>query len=73
VGGVVLAPRALTSRRRYIQRFRNPEKLSGETGYYLSSLTGAITFIEAMDHSSLSSITQDEFEQCVASPPFRPG
>lgn len=23
---------------RYIQRFRNPEKLSGEGGYYLSSL-----------------------------------
>lgn len=68
--------------RRFIQRFRNPEKLSGEGGYYLSSLvgpsrvlppssesdfalhaqSGAISFIETMDASSLSHITQSEFE-----------
>ena len=30
--------RSELSLRRYIQRFRNPEKLSGEGGYYLSSL-----------------------------------
>lgn len=66
---------------RYIQRFRNPEKLSGEGGYYLSSLVrlispsrttltasqnGAISFIETMDASSLSNITQADFETNVA-------
>lgn len=50
---------------RYIQRFRNPEKLHGEAGYYLSSLQGAIAFIETMDASSLSNITQEEFETNV--------
>lgn len=53
---------------RYIQRFRNPERLQGEAGYYLSSINGATSFIETMDHSSLSNITQDDFEQCVFDP-----
>ncbi|KAL8293365.1 hypothetical protein RQP46_000066 [Phenoliferia psychrophenolica] len=58
-------PDHLVSNLQYIQRFRNPEKLSGEGGYYLSSLNGAISFIETMDSSSLSSITQTEFETHV--------
>lgn len=49
----------------YINRFRSPSKLQGEAGYYLSSLTGAIAFIETMDASSLSNITQEEFEKNV--------
>ena len=50
---------------RYINRFRSPDKLQGEAGYYLSSLSGAIAFIETMDASSLSNITQEEFERNV--------
>jgi hypothetical protein len=58
-------PDNMLSNVEYINRFRNPEKLSGEAGYYLSSLQGAIAFIETMDASSLSNITQDEFETSV--------
>lgn len=50
---------------RYIQRFRSHSKLQGEAGYYLSSISGAIQFIETMDASSLSNITQPEFESHV--------
>jgi hypothetical protein len=50
---------------RYINRFRSSPKLQGESGYYLSSLSGAIAFIETMDASSLSDITQEEFESNV--------
>ncbi|ORY92652.1 hypothetical protein BCR35DRAFT_298132 [Leucosporidium creatinivorum] len=59
-------PEHLVSNLQYIQRFRNPEKLSGEGGYYLSSLNGAISFIETVDASSLSNITQEDFETNVA-------
>ena len=58
-------PPHLISNVAYIQRFRNPERLAGENGYYLSSLTGAISFIETMDSSSLSNITQEEFEKKI--------
>ncbi|KAI9459017.1 hypothetical protein F5148DRAFT_1287233 [Russula earlei] len=51
--------------RRFINRFRNPSKLQSEAGYYLSSLMGAVSFIETMDHTSLSNITQEEFEKNV--------
>lgn len=71
---------------RYIQRFRNPDKLQGESGYYLSSLVSAefprsvgeqvayvpsasqnaaVSFIERLDHASLSNISQSEFEKYV--------
>ncbi|BEI83225.1 hypothetical protein CcaverHIS002_0310930 [Cutaneotrichosporon cavernicola] len=59
------SPDCMLSNVEYIQRFRNPEKLQGEAGYYLSSLQGAIAFIETMDASSLSNITQQEFESNV--------
>lgn len=52
-------------RHRYIQRFRSTLKLQGEAAYYLSSISGAIQFIETMDASSLSNITQAEFESNV--------
>ncbi|KAG7093728.1 hypothetical protein E1B28_007380 [Marasmius oreades] len=58
-------PENLLSNVEYINRFRNPEKLLSEAGYYLSSLMGAVAFIETMDHTSLSSITQEEFERNV--------
>ena len=66
---------------RFINRFRNPAKLQSEAGYYLSSLVslsylsitplipapqmGAVQFIENMDHTSLSNISQEEFERFV--------
>ncbi|KAH9951048.1 hypothetical protein B0H21DRAFT_685467 [Amylocystis lapponica] len=58
-------PRHLLSNVEFINRFRNPTKLQSEAGYYLSSLMGAVSFIETMDHTSLSNITQEEFERNV--------
>ena len=58
-------PDHLISNVEYISRFRNPDRLSSESGYYLSSLMGAIAFIETMDNNSLSNITQEEFERNV--------
>ncbi|RIA90208.1 hypothetical protein C1645_770424, partial [Glomus cerebriforme] len=57
-------PDNLVSNVQYISRFRNPEKLQSEAGYYLSSLMGAISFIENMDASSLS-ITQEDFDKNI--------
>ncbi|KAF9530377.1 hypothetical protein CPB83DRAFT_788406 [Crepidotus variabilis] len=70
-------PEHLLSNVEFINRFRNPSKLQSEAGYYLSSLMGAVSFIETMDHTSLSCITQDEFEKNVelaiqALPPSEP-
>ncbi|PWN42123.1 hypothetical protein IE81DRAFT_347693 [Ceraceosorus guamensis] len=58
-------PDHLISNVEYIGRFRNPDRLSSESGYYLSSLMGAIAFIETMDYTSLSNISQEEFEAKV--------
>ncbi|KAF8586054.1 hypothetical protein K439DRAFT_1387685 [Ramaria rubella] len=58
-------PEHLLSNVEYINRFRSPNKLQSEAGYYLSSLMGAVSFIETMDHSSLSNISQEEFERNV--------
>ncbi len=71
----------LTGPLRFINRFRNPAKLQSEAGYYLSSLVrsafvsdsvnanpaqmGAVSFVETMDHTSLSHISQEEFERSV--------
>ncbi|AEO55041.1 hypothetical protein MYCTH_2298407 [Thermothelomyces thermophilus ATCC 42464] len=57
-------PEHLVSNVQYILRFRNQEKLGGEAGYYLSSLMGAIQFIENMDRTTLT-ISDEEFEQNV--------
>ncbi|KAF8967767.1 hypothetical protein BDZ97DRAFT_1803218 [Flammula alnicola] len=70
-------PENLLSNVEFINRFRNPAKLQSEAGYYLSSLMGAVSFIETMDHTSLSNITQEEFEKNVeeaiqALPPSEP-
>lgn len=57
-------PDHLVSNVQYILRFRSPEKLSGEAGYYLSSLMGAIQFIENIDRTSLT-ISDQDFEKNV--------
>ncbi|KAI1254990.1 hypothetical protein MGN70_003053 [Eutypa lata] len=57
-------PDHLVSNVQYILRFRNQEKLGGEAGYYLSSLMGAVQFIENMDRTSLT-ITDEDFEKNV--------
>lgn len=58
------APEHLVSNVQYIWRFRNADKLGGEAGYYMSSLMGAVTFIEGLDRTSLT-ISDEEFEQNV--------
>ncbi|KAB8339131.1 hypothetical protein FH972_022067 [Carpinus fangiana] len=55
------APSSLVSNMQYILRFRNPDKLNGEAGYYMSSLMGAVQFIENLDRTSLT-ISDADFE-----------
>ncbi|KAG0216303.1 hypothetical protein BGX33_000264 [Mortierella sp. NVP41] len=57
-------PPNLVSNVQYISRFRNPEKLQAEAGYYLASLDGAISFIENLEASSLS-ISPEEFDSQI--------
>ncbi|KAF2862725.1 hypothetical protein K470DRAFT_212063 [Piedraia hortae CBS 480.64] len=57
-------PEHLVSNVQYIWRFRNQEKLNGEAGYYMSSLSGAVTFIENLDRTNLT-ISKEEFERNV--------
>lgn len=57
-------PEHLVSNVQYILRFRNQEKLGGEAGYYLSSLMGAVQFIENLDRTTLT-ISDEEFERHV--------
>lgn len=57
-------PDHLVSNVQYILRFRNQDKLGGEAGYYISSLMGAIQFIEGLDKTSLT-VTDEEFETNV--------
>ena len=57
-------PEHLVSNIQYILRFRNQDKLGGESGYYLSSLSGAIQFIETLDRTSLT-ISDEDFERNV--------
>ncbi|EEP80994.1 conserved hypothetical protein [Uncinocarpus reesii 1704] len=57
-------PEHLVSNLQYILRFRNQEKLGGEAGYYLSSLSGAIQFIETLDRTTLT-VSQEEFDRNV--------
>jgi hypothetical protein len=57
-------PENLVSNVQYILRFRNQDKLGGEAGYYLSSLSGAIQFIENLDRTTLT-VSDEEFERNV--------
>ncbi|WFD19696.1 hypothetical protein MCAP1_001932 [Malassezia caprae] len=58
-------PPNLVSNLEFIGRFRTPQRRTSESEYYLSSLAGAMAFIERMDHTTLSHITQEELEQRV--------
>jgi len=42
-------PPHLYSNVQYIQRFRSPERLSGEGAYYLNSLEAAVGWIETIE------------------------
>ena len=57
-------PEHLVSNVQYILRFRNQDKLNGEAGYYLSSLMGAIQFIENLDRTTLT-VSDEDFEKNV--------
>jgi hypothetical protein len=57
-------PDHLVSNVQYILRFRNQDKLGGEAGYYISSLMGAVQFIEGLDKTSLT-VTDEDFEKNV--------
>lgn len=57
-------PQHLVSNVQYIMRFRNQDKLGGEAGYYISSLSGVVTFVENLDRTNLT-ITDEEFERHV--------
>ncbi|SMR43369.1 unnamed protein product [Zymoseptoria tritici ST99CH_1E4] len=57
-------PEHLVSNVQYIWRFRNQDKLGGESGYYMSSLMGVVSFIENLDRTNLT-ITDEEFERNV--------
>jgi len=57
-------PEHLVSNIQYILRFRNQDKLGGEAGYYLSSLSGAIQFIEGLDRTTLT-VSDEDFEKNV--------
>ena len=57
-------PEHLVSNIQYIFRFRNQDKLGGQAGYYLSSLSGAIQFIENLDQTSLT-VSDEDFERNV--------
>eukprot|EP00118_Oscarella_pearsei_P004156 m.17282 g.17282 ORF g.17282 m.17282 type:complete len:394 (+) comp27418_c0_seq2:144-1325(+) len=46
---------------RYIQRYRNPSKLSSEEGYYLTQMSGAVQFIEKANAHSFNDMTEEEF------------
>ncbi|WFC96565.1 hypothetical protein MBRA1_003226 [Malassezia brasiliensis] len=58
-------PPHLVSNVEYILRFKNPNRPTSEADYYLSSLSGAIAFIESMDHTALSNVTEAEFDAQV--------
>lgn len=58
-------PPNLISNLEYIQRFRSPPRRTSESEYYLSSLAGAVAFIEQMDHTTLSHTTQAEVNERV--------
>jgi len=68
-------PPCICSTMKYISTFRRQTAMGGETGYYFTSLLGALTFIETLDASALS-IKNDEFikgleSQKERNPPVR--
>ncbi|PVV02570.1 hypothetical protein BB560_002971 [Smittium megazygosporum] len=61
---VITNPPKLISNVNYISRFRSPERLMSEAGYYLTNVMGAISFIQTMDASCLS-ISQEDFDRNI--------
>ncbi|OLY82071.1 Vacuolar protein sorting-associated protein 9a [Smittium mucronatum] len=61
---IVSNPPKLVSNVNYISRFRSPDKLQSEAGYYLTNVLGAIAFIESMDYTCLS-ISKEEFDRNI--------
>ncbi|KAJ2111719.1 hypothetical protein IW146_005153 [Coemansia sp. RSA 922] len=61
---ITASPPKLVSNIQYITRFRSPERMQSEAGYYVTNMQGAIAFIESMDASCLS-ITQEEFNKNI--------
>jgi len=57
-------PPHLYSNIQYIQRFRSPERLSGEGGYYLNSLEAAVGWIESIEKGVLS-CSEEDFDKNV--------
>eukprot|EP00038_Savillea_parva_P018022 m.22178 g.22178 ORF g.22178 m.22178 type:complete len:461 (-) comp3964_c0_seq1:246-1628(-) len=55
-------PKNLYSNMRFIQRFRNEDKLCGEAGYYFTTLEGAIEFASKLTPDNLT-ISKDEFDR----------
>ena len=52
-------PPHLYSNIQYIQRFRSPDRLGGEGGYYLNSLEAAVGWIENIDKGVLNCSEED--------------
>ncbi|KAJ2890154.1 hypothetical protein GGI21_006278, partial [Coemansia aciculifera] len=61
---ITASPPKLVSNIQYITRFRSPDRMLSEAGYYVTNLQGAVAFIESMDASCLS-ITQEEFNKNI--------
>ena len=57
-------PPHLYSNIQYIQRFRSPERLSGEGGYYLNSLEAAVGWVESIEKGVLS-CSEEDFDRNV--------
>lgn len=60
-------PLNLYSNMRFIQRFRNEYKLSGEPGYYFTTLQGAIEFVGKLSPENLT-IDKVRLVACTALP-----
>ncbi|WFD26580.1 hypothetical protein MNAN1_001563 [Malassezia nana] len=58
-------PPHLVSNVEFITRFRTPQRRTSESEYYLSSLAGAMAFIERMDHTTLSHISEESLQANV--------
>lgn len=49
----------------FIEKFRNPFALSGGEGYSLANARSALTYIESLDVTKLSNITEEEYNTNV--------
>ncbi len=55
-------PPNLYSTVEYISRYRHPDKMAQEFGYYFTQLASVVPFLEGLSHKSLS-ISEEEFNQ----------